>query len=61
MQGGPAAAGSGSSSDPASATAADESGAEAAGPEVEPEETRRRDVLQRLQGRDTQLESGLKV
>jgi hypothetical protein len=34
---------------------------EASGPELETEEMRRRDVLQRLQGRDTQLESGLKV
>lgn len=37
--------------------------AEAAGSsqELDPEEARRQDVLQRLQGKDTQLESGLRV
>lgn len=38
-------------------------GSEAAGSsqELEPEEARRQEVLQRLQGKDTQLESGLRV
>lgn len=49
-----AAAAAGAGSPPSAANAA-------GAPPADPEEARKREVLARLQGKDTQLESGLKV